>query len=97
MDMLKQFLMHDITEASRRGLGHFQPNCRTAPGDFQIQLGLRSDWFAEISAVEKAVAVVRIYATLDQWPRASSARARSSVLRWHGRIAGPRGDSTFKH
>ena len=46
VDMLQQFLMHEITEASRRGLGNCQPNCRTAPGDFQIQLQRRSEFVA---------------------------------------------------
>ena len=36
VDMLKQFLMHEITEAHRFGLGDFQPNNRNARSDFRI-------------------------------------------------------------
>ena len=54
--------MHENTEASRRGLGNFQPNRRTAPGDFQIQPERRSELVVQNFAVGKAVAFVRIYA-----------------------------------
>ena len=37
VDMLKQLLMHEITEASRRLLGNCQRNCRTVPGNFQMK------------------------------------------------------------
>ena len=58
VDMLKQLLMHEITEASRRLLGNCQRNCRTVPGNFQIKSERCSHvvFFlcAQISAVEKA-------------------------------------------
>ena len=65
-DIFKQFLMHEITEASRGGLGNFQPNRRTAPGDFQIQPLSRSAFFEQISDAEQAQRFVQKYAKVDQ-------------------------------
>ena len=42
VDMLKQFLMHEITEAHRFRLGDFQPNNRNERGDFHINPHSRS-------------------------------------------------------
>ena len=66
VDMLKQFLMHEITEASRGWLDNFQPNRRTAPGDFQIQPLSRSAFFEQISDAEQAQRFVQKYAKVDQ-------------------------------
>ena len=66
VDMLKQFLMHEITEASRGWLDNFQPNRRTAPGDFQIQPELRSAFFEQISDLEKGKRFVQRYAKVEQ-------------------------------
>ena len=66
VDMLKQFLMHEITEASRGWLDNFQPNRRTAPGDFQIQPESRSAFFAQISNAEQGHRLVQRYAKVDQ-------------------------------
>ena len=54
MDMLKHFLMHEITEARSGGLSNFQPNHRTAPGDFHIHPQLRPGFFEQICNAEKA-------------------------------------------
>ena len=45
VDMLKQFLMHEIMEAICFGLGNFHQSWRTASGDFQIQPEQRSELF----------------------------------------------------
>ena len=66
VDMLKQFLMHEITEARRSGLGNFQPNQSTAPGDFHIHPQSRSELFEQISNAEKAHSFVEKYAKAGQ-------------------------------
>ena len=66
VDMLKQFLMHEITEASRGWLDNFQPNRRTAPADFQIQPLSRSAFFEQISDAEQAQRFVQKSAKVDQ-------------------------------
>ena len=78
VDMIKQFLMHEITEASCLGLGNFLPSWRTASGDFQIQPERRSEFFSQIGAAERAAAFLQSYARVDGDPRASLARARTS-------------------
>ena len=66
VDMLKQFLMHEITEARSGGLGNFQPNHRTAPGDFHIHPQLRQGLFEQICNAEKAHRFVEKYAKVGQ-------------------------------
>ena len=66
VDMLKQFLMHEITEARRCGLGNFHPNHGTAPGDFHIHPQSRSELFEQISNAEKAHRFVEKYAKVGR-------------------------------
>jgi hypothetical protein len=66
VDMLKHFLMHEITEARSGGLGNFQPNHRTAPGDFHIHPQLRPGFFEQICNAEKAHRFVEKYAKVGQ-------------------------------
>ena len=66
VDMLKRFLMHEITEARRGGLSNFQPNHRTAPGDFHIHPQLRPGFVEQICNAEKAHRFVEKYAKVGR-------------------------------
>jgi len=62
VDMLKQFLMHSITEASCLGLGNFHPSDHRGSGEFQVQVERQSDFFSLICDKVKAEAFLQSYA-----------------------------------
>ena len=66
VDKLKQFLMHEITEAHSSGLGVFRPNNGNARGDFHIYPRSRAACFEQICNAGRAVRFMQQYARLRE-------------------------------
>ena len=63
---LKQFLMHEITEAHSFGLGVFRSVNGNARGDFHIYPHSRSSFFAQICDAGRAASFMQEYARLRE-------------------------------
>ena len=66
VDKLKQFLMHEITEAHSSGLGLFRPNNDNARGDFYIFPDCRATFLKRICNAERATRFMDQYARLRE-------------------------------
>ena len=66
VDKLKQFLMHEITEAHSSGLGFFRPNNDNARGDFNIFPHCRATFLKRICNAERATRFMDQYARLRE-------------------------------
>ena len=61
VDMLKQFLMHTITEASCAGLGDFSGTGSGGVMEFQVHATRRTDFFALVCDISKAEEFLQSY------------------------------------
>ena len=61
VDMLKQFLMHTITEASCAGLGDFSGTGSGGVAEFQVHATRRTDFFALVCNSARAEAFLQSY------------------------------------
>ena len=66
VDKLKQFLMHEITEAHSSGLGFFRPNNDNARGDFYIYPHCRATFLERICDAARATRFMEQYARLRE-------------------------------
>ena len=66
VDKLKQFLMHEITEAHNFELGDFKSNNGNVRGDFYIYPHSRAAFFKQICNAERADRFMQQYARLRE-------------------------------